>query len=330
MKEIITRLAILLLVSIQSVSAQDAIDTIVINDASFKQQATYWKDCGFSEPIVGLQRGLGRAYKMIRQELSKPLLKNKCYAFSLRIKQSKAGQAGMDFPNIRVWGGKNLCQRSELLAITGPVAYMAWNTYEFQLHPTQDYQFIVIEAYTKPRLNAERNYFSAVKDERSYSGHVVMGDISNLIEIQCPEEDLPIKEVEPVAKKAKKVIMPELKKKVTKGQVMRLRNLGFDANSSKLLQGGQSVLDELFNFLKGNPSVNVELGGHTNNLCDTPYCNSLSEKRAKKVADYLINKGINSNRLKFKGYGKTNPIATNSTAEGRKTNQRVEVKILSQ
>jgi len=103
-----------------------------------------------------------------------------------------------------------------------------------------------------------------------------------------------------------------------------------DANSAVLSQDDLPVLDELYYFLIQNPSVNVELGGHTNNRCDTEYCNSLSEKRAKTIADYLIKKGIDAKRLQYKGYGKTNPIATNSTPEGRKTNQRVEVKILSQ
>jgi outer membrane protein OmpA-like peptidoglycan-associated protein len=72
----------------------------------------------------------------------------------------------------------------------------------------------------------------------------------------------------------------------------------------------------------------VEIGGHTNGLCQTEFCNSLSEKRAKAVSEYLTSKGIPSGRLQYKGYGKTQPLADNSTQEGRKQNQRVELKII--
>lgn len=59
------------------------------------------------------------------------------------------------------------------------------------------------------------------------------------------------------------------------------------------------------------------------------YCQRLSTARAKEVAEYLIKKGIQRDRVKYKGYGKSQPIASDKTATGRKKNQRVEIKILS-
>jgi len=331
--KMIIALFLLVLGSTQAGFTQKVIDTVLIKDASFEQQSRYWKDCGVGEPIAGLHLGSGKVYKMVRQRLSEPMLKDKCYTLTLKVKQSKLGNADVIFPNIRIWGGKNICQRSELIGKTGPVTFMTWTTYKFKLNPKEDLQYIILEAYVRPQITPGQGYFSKV-GQKPYAGHVILGHISNIYELECDDDDLKLLQVtvpEKVAvEKTKKIIMPELNKKISKGQVMRIRNLHFDANSTQLLQSGQSVLDELFFFLKENPSVNVELGGHTNNLCDTPYCNSLSEKRAQAVVDYLVNKGIMSKRLKVKGYGKTNPIKSNSSVEGRKTNQRVEVKILSQ
>jgi outer membrane protein OmpA-like peptidoglycan-associated protein len=80
--------------------------------------------------------------------------------------------------------------------------------------------------------------------------------------------------------------------------------------------------------LEDNPSIVVEIGGHTNNLPPPAYCDSLSTNRARVVAEYIVNKGIASNRVYYKGYGKRKPKFSNGTADGRRRNQRVEIKIL--
>ena len=76
-----------------------------------------------------------------------------------------------------------------------------------------------------------------------------------------------------------------------------------------------------------NKDLYVEIGGHTNGLCDDNFCNELSNKRAKSVMDYIITKGVPPSRVSYKGYGKTQNIAENNTEEGRKQNQRVEITI---
>ncbi|MEL6867431.1 MAG: OmpA family protein [Bacteroidota bacterium] len=116
---------------------------------------------------------------------------------------------------------------------------------------------------------------------------------------------------------------------IEKGQVIRLNRLYFDVDSATIKQASFPILDEVYEFMQSQPSVVVEVGGHTNNRCDTWFCDQLSEARAKSVAQYLERKGIPSGRLKYKGYGKRNPVATNNTPTGRKNNQRVEIKILS-
>lgn len=117
--------------------------------------------------------------------------------------------------------------------------------------------------------------------------------------------------------------------KMKVGQVLRINNLYFDADSTDITQKSIPVLDEIFLFLKTNENIIVEIGGHTNNIPSNEYCDKLSTERAKNVAEYMIRRGVPKSRISYKGYGKRKPIATNSTASGRKRNQRVEMKILS-
>ncbi len=113
------------------------------------------------------------------------------------------------------------------------------------------------------------------------------------------------------------------------GKTVRIDKLYFPADSTTIKKESYPALNEVYDFLMENPKVVVEVGGHTNNVPPHEYCNKLSANRAKAVVTYLVEKGIDTSRLRYKGYGKTNPIATNKTMDGRRRNQRVEIKILS-
>jgi outer membrane protein OmpA-like peptidoglycan-associated protein len=112
------------------------------------------------------------------------------------------------------------------------------------------------------------------------------------------------------------------------GVTVEIRNIFFNANSAYIKPQSYGELDKVAAFLQVNSNITVEVGGHTNGLCDDETCNKLSSKRAQSVAEYLVNKGIDATRILHKGYGKTQNIADNTTEEGRKKNQRVELKIL--
>lgn len=114
-----------------------------------------------------------------------------------------------------------------------------------------------------------------------------------------------------------------------KGQTIKLNKLYFGINQSGIGTNSYGALTEIYDFLKYNEDVVIEIGGHTNGNCDDEYCDELSKTRAKAVAEYLTKKGIAGERLEYKGYGKRSPISSNKTAVGRKKNQRVEIKILS-
>ena len=118
------------------------------------------------------------------------------------------------------------------------------------------------------------------------------------------------------------------KKKLKKGTTIKIDKLYFNSNSYKIEASSYPALDEIYEFMKDNPDVYIEIGGHTNGIPSHEFCDKLSSLRAKAVAKYLINKGIPAERLRYKGYGKRKPVASNKTKEGRKKNQRVEIKIL--
>ncbi len=113
------------------------------------------------------------------------------------------------------------------------------------------------------------------------------------------------------------------------GQTLKVNQLFFQADSSSITTDFEPVLNEIYGFLKSNPSVVIEIGGHTNNQPPKEVCYRLSTARAKNIAEFLYRKGINADRISYKGYGKDKPIASNASLAGRNKNQRVEIKILS-
>jgi outer membrane protein OmpA-like peptidoglycan-associated protein len=107
-----------------------------------------------------------------------------------------------------------------------------------------------------------------------------------------------------------------------------LRNIFYDTGKSTIQSTSYSELLKLINLLKSNPSIRVEISGFTDNVGDEAFNQKLSEERAQTVVNYLIQNGIAANRLVAKGYGSAQPVAPNTTEEGRQKNRRTEMKIL--
>ena len=102
----------------------------------------------------------------------------------------------------------------------------------------------------------------------------------------------------------------------------RINDIYFAFNSFDLSGESESILDLLIEFLEENPSIYIEIQGHTDNIGNDAENMKLSANRAKSVYNYLISKNIAPKRLTYKGYGKTVPVASNDTEEGRAKNRR--------
>ncbi len=117
--------------------------------------------------------------------------------------------------------------------------------------------------------------------------------------------------------------------KVEVGTKVVLENIYFEVGKSTLMANSYPQLNQVVAFLENNPTVRLEISGHTDNTGSLGFNTKLSEQRARAVVDYVAAQGIDKNRLEWKGYAFTQPIAPNNTPEGREQNRRVEFKVLS-
>lgn len=113
------------------------------------------------------------------------------------------------------------------------------------------------------------------------------------------------------------------------GQKIVLRNIFYDFDKATLRPESVAELERLMKILEDNPNMRIRLGSHTDSKGTDEYNQMLSESRAKSVVSWLIEHGISTKRLEFKGYGESQPIDTNDTDEGRQNNRRTEFEIIS-
>lgn len=112
------------------------------------------------------------------------------------------------------------------------------------------------------------------------------------------------------------------------GVTVVLKNIYFDFDKTTLKSASNAELNKVVDFLKDNPSVEIEISGHTDNKGSDDYNEKLSQGRSEEVVRYIVGKGIDKSRLQAHGYGEAKPIDSNDTDEGRANNRRVEFTIL--
>lgn len=112
------------------------------------------------------------------------------------------------------------------------------------------------------------------------------------------------------------------------GVTVRLNHIFFDFDKATLRPESFPELDRVVEFMKQNPTIQIEIGGHTDSMGSDGYNQELSQGRAESVRTYLVDQGIDATRIVAMGYGESQPEATNETEEGRQTNRRVEFKVL--
>jgi len=310
---------------------------------------------------LGMVVRVNETWESVSQRLNELLRKDVCYDFSVdlarsdnywsKLDQEDLYESNFKTPTVlRIWGGTAFCDKEQLLAESKAINHDSWKTYDFTIKPKTNFRYITLEAFYKtPTLEP-------------YNGHVLVDNITIFRAYQCTEEP-PIlaevtqkqeKKVTPKPKKKtpphkqrsvkkpevvaendiieepRKKVMTELARdKIKVGKPIKIKNLYFKADSSAIETDSYDVLNEIFYFLRTNEDITVEIGGHTNTKPPKEYCDSLSTARAKEVATYLIRKGIEKERIVYRGYGKDRPLINSKSSMANRRNQRVEIKILS-
>lgn len=119
---------------------------------------------------------------------------------------------------------------------------------------------------------------------------------------------------------------------VNEGEALKITfdsGILFATNSSTVSEASKSALRNFSNTLKENPDTYIKIVGHTDNTGRVDYNQTLSEKRAQSVYDYIMYQGVSNTRMTFEGRGIHEPVASNETVEGRSLNRRVEILILA-
>jgi outer membrane protein OmpA-like peptidoglycan-associated protein len=308
-------------------------------------------------------------WESVGQRLEKNIEKDQLYTFSLQLCRAAMYQSlsrkdnqtvNYDRPiKVRIWGGNTYCGKVEMLAETGLISNVQWQEYKFKFTPKYDHSFFMIEAFyqtpilegyngnvlidnaspikpipkdqpiaeaTKPKPTPKPipkpQPKPTVKPKPDSSENTVATAPTPIIITPKPQPA-------PLPKTESKTLADLDKTKIRTGQIIPIDKVFFEADTSAITPNSYVALGELYQFLSDNKNIVIEVGGHTNNIPEDAYCDRLSTERARAVVDYLANKGIQTERLKYRGYGKRNPIAANTTVEGRRKNQRVEIKILS-
>ncbi len=113
------------------------------------------------------------------------------------------------------------------------------------------------------------------------------------------------------------------------GAEIVLKNIFFDSKNFDLKPSSTGELDKLVSLLNENPKLKIQISGHTDNIGQPKDNLLLSDNRAKAVVAYLVAKGINTQRLSYKGFGAGKPLADNGTESGRALNRRTELSVIS-
>jgi outer membrane protein OmpA-like peptidoglycan-associated protein len=110
-----------------------------------------------------------------------------------------------------------------------------------------------------------------------------------------------------------------------RGLIVQMSDVLFDTGSATLKPGAREKLAKISGILLAHPGLTLQIEGHTDSVGSDDFNQQLSERRADSVRDYLAEQGVSASAMTARGFGKTQPVASNDTAEGRQRNRRVEL-----
>ncbi len=192
-------------------------------------------------------------------------------------------------------------------------------------------QYITLGRFTGPEnMNPElreeyaKGLFGLEKSSYYIFDNIQLFEIQDTSECNCRVEILPIKSKERIPNIQYETDLNKLKQ----GIPVILENVNFEFDKYNLLPTSEEILKTLLTYLENNPEISISIEGHTDDTGSEQYNDILSINRAKSVYNWLVDNGISSSRLSFKGYGKSRPIFNDKDEEHRALNRRVEVRII--
>ncbi|MFW6019421.1 MAG: OmpA family protein [Bacteroidales bacterium] len=197
----------------------------------------------------------------------------------------------------------------------------SWRTVVDTVEASGDEEFIILGSFFP---NKDVNS-AQVNPEGEYSSAYYYFDNIDVTQIAPPPEKANPEPGEAAEKEPESIVEVD---STEVGFTFELENIYFEFDKSYLKPDSKEELEELYGFLRRHKELRIEIQGHTDSVGSHRYNKRLSERRAVTVKRYLEQKGISSERLKAKGFGKRNPLRSNRTDDGRAKNRRVMVRIL--
>ena len=285
-------------------------------------------------------RVFGVNYEVLRNKLKQTLTANKTYCLQFKIKlriENKFGINGISvilsediqqFKNSQVGLEFGVAVQSHPSIILG--LREQWMTISGTFKAKGGENYLYIGNFTSENtLKVQKLDGSApdYSDEIYYFiDDVVLVELNENEKCPCNIQSCDLDGIEKPT--PSRPIVQRFNQKPKIGQTIILENILFETAKSELLSESFPTLDRLFLLLANYPEMNIEIAGHTDNKGSIENNMKLSQDRANSVLVYLMDKGIDENRMIAKGYGSSEPIETNDTEEGRLKNRRVAFKIL--
>ena len=188
----------------------------------------------------------------------------------------------------------------------------SWQKFSMRFKATEEFEYLILGNF----LSDQTTLFKANKkaDDLNFAYYyiddVLVKKIPPILPIPVKDDDL-------------------TKIKIEKGKVIQLKNIYFQSDNFELQPRSFVELQKLLFIMRENPSMTIEIRGHTDNEGSQEYNEKLSQDRAQSVANFLTYNGIDKKRVRVKGYGETQPLTENNNDEGKQINRRVEFAILS-
>jgi type IX secretion system PorP/SprF family membrane protein len=198
-------------------------------------------------------------------------------------------------------------------------------------------QLIVLDETTKKPIKSTVMAINLTDPENQESSLIALNslppesyplEIGNKFEILVTKEGYFNQKIKIEAKEAKDLKQVILLSPIEVGKSIIVEDLLFKTGNNALDERSFRILDQLVDFLNQNPTIRIELAGHTDSDGSDVFNQNLSEGRAQSAVNYLNNKGVNTSRLEAKGYGESKPLAPNTSPKGKAKNRRVELKII--